>query len=254
MADAGGLVQGFRVGGCKVGKVARGDRECLDEAWLIVKGTATPTRLICWSGYLRLRGAERAPRRRHGFRERDTMKRLYIVIVLYTINKNVPFIVSECVYGVGKIGRPILSGPDSFQRKITIPPAARDLRRVLTSQRGWRIRFSPMNCRSRSYFANGDAAQTRPQGRLFLLELSHVAPVDLPRPSTPPAKVWISKWIVNDGDCVLKDQIICEVESEKAIFEYPAPCDGISRQLAEPMVKLDFGDLVGRIFPTENSD
>jgi len=75
------------------------------------------------------------------------------------------------------------------------------------------------------------------------------SPVDIQRPATPPDRVWVTKWIASDGEFVKENQIICEIESEKAIYEIPAPCDGILRQLAQPMAKLDFCDLVGRIEP-----
>lgn len=40
-------------------------------------------------------------------------------------------------------------------------------------------------------------------------------------------EVTIAKWLKQDGDSVKRDEVIAELESDKATFELPAETDGI---------------------------
>ncbi|MCD8540966.1 MAG: dihydrolipoamide succinyltransferase, partial [Leadbetterella sp.] len=42
-------------------------------------------------------------------------------------------------------------------------------------------------------------------------------------------EVTIASWVKKDGDPVKMDEVICELESDKATFELPAEADGILR-------------------------
>ena len=44
----------------------------------------------------------------------------------------------------------------------------------------------------------------------------------------------IVRWVKQEGDAVRKDDIVCEVETEKAVFEVPAPCDGVLLKIMTP--------------------
>ncbi|MDQ3535677.1 MAG: 2-oxoglutarate dehydrogenase complex dihydrolipoyllysine-residue succinyltransferase [Bacteroidota bacterium] len=57
-------------------------------------------------------------------------------------------------------------------------------------------------------------------------------------------EVTISKWLKSDGDHVEMDEILCELESDKATFELNAEDSGILRIKAEEGATLDIGDLV----------
>ncbi len=60
-------------------------------------------------------------------------------------------------------------------------------------------------------------------------------------------EVTISTWLKKDGDFVNTDEIIAEVESDKATFELPAEATGILRIVAGEKTTLPIGGLICRI-------
>jgi 2-oxoglutarate dehydrogenase E2 component (dihydrolipoamide succinyltransferase) len=60
-------------------------------------------------------------------------------------------------------------------------------------------------------------------------------------------EVTISTWLKKDGDFVSTDEIIAEVESDKATFELPAEGTGILRIVAKEKETLPIGGLICRI-------
>jgi 2-oxoglutarate dehydrogenase E2 component (dihydrolipoamide succinyltransferase) len=60
-------------------------------------------------------------------------------------------------------------------------------------------------------------------------------------------EVTISTWLKKDGDFVKTDDIIAEVESDKATFELPAEATGILRIVAKEKDTLPIGGLICRI-------
>lgn len=60
-------------------------------------------------------------------------------------------------------------------------------------------------------------------------------------------EVTISTWLKKDGDFVKLDEIIAEVESDKATFELPAEANGILRIVAKEKQTLPIGGLICRI-------
>lgn len=60
-------------------------------------------------------------------------------------------------------------------------------------------------------------------------------------------EVTISSWLKKDGDMVRIDEIIAEVESDKATFELPAEATGILRIVAKEKDALPIGGLICRI-------
>ncbi|HEY9047488.1 MAG TPA: 2-oxoglutarate dehydrogenase complex dihydrolipoyllysine-residue succinyltransferase [Ohtaekwangia sp.] len=60
-------------------------------------------------------------------------------------------------------------------------------------------------------------------------------------------EVTISTWLKKDGDFVNVDDIIAEVESDKATFELPAEASGILRIVAKEKETLPIGGLICRI-------
>lgn len=60
-------------------------------------------------------------------------------------------------------------------------------------------------------------------------------------------EVTISTWLKKDGDHVKLDEIIAEVESDKATFELPAEANGILRIVAKENEALPIGGLICRI-------
>lgn len=64
-------------------------------------------------------------------------------------------------------------------------------------------------------------------------------------------EVTISTWLKKDGDLVNLDEVIAEVESDKATFELPAEATGILRIVAKEKQTLPIGGLICRIEITE---
>ncbi|HTE29132.1 MAG TPA: 2-oxoglutarate dehydrogenase complex dihydrolipoyllysine-residue succinyltransferase [Chryseolinea sp.] len=66
-------------------------------------------------------------------------------------------------------------------------------------------------------------------------------------------EVTISTWLKKDGDQVALDEIIAEVESDKATFELPAEATGILRIVAKEKETLPIGGLICKIEITEGA-
>jgi 2-oxoglutarate dehydrogenase E2 component (dihydrolipoamide succinyltransferase) len=64
-------------------------------------------------------------------------------------------------------------------------------------------------------------------------------------------EVTISTWLKKDGDLVKLDEVIAEVESDKATFELPAEANGILRIVAKEKTTLPIGGLICKIEVTE---
>ncbi|PLK45253.1 2-oxoglutarate dehydrogenase complex dihydrolipoyllysine-residue succinyltransferase [Emticicia sp. TH156] len=61
------------------------------------------------------------------------------------------------------------------------------------------------------------------------------------------SEVTIASWTKKDGDFVKMDEVICELESDKATFELPAEADGILRIIAAEGTTLPIGALICKI-------
>jgi 2-oxoglutarate dehydrogenase E2 component (dihydrolipoamide succinyltransferase) len=66
-------------------------------------------------------------------------------------------------------------------------------------------------------------------------------------------EVTISTWLKKDGDFVKLDEVIAEVESDKATFELPAEANGILRIVAKEKETLPIGGLICSIEITEGA-
>jgi len=66
-------------------------------------------------------------------------------------------------------------------------------------------------------------------------------------------EVTISTWLKKDGDFVKLDEVIAEVESDKATFELPAEANGILRIVATEKTTLPIGGLICKIEITEGA-
>jgi len=60
-------------------------------------------------------------------------------------------------------------------------------------------------------------------------------------------EVTVSKWLKKEGDFVLLDEVLAEVESDKATFELPAKAAGILRIAAQEKTTLPVGGLICKI-------
>ncbi|SDC57884.1 2-oxoglutarate dehydrogenase E2 component [Algoriphagus faecimaris] len=64
-------------------------------------------------------------------------------------------------------------------------------------------------------------------------------------------EVTLANWIKNDGDYVKLDEIIAEVDSDKATFELPAEASGVLRHVAAEGDTLEIGGLICKIEVTD---
>src|SRR5688500_13319891 len=60
-------------------------------------------------------------------------------------------------------------------------------------------------------------------------------------------EVTLSKWLKKDGDYVQRDEVICELESDKATFELNAEQAGVLKTAAKEGDTLKIGDVVANI-------
>ncbi len=65
-------------------------------------------------------------------------------------------------------------------------------------------------------------------------------------------EVTLANWIKNDGDFVTLDEIIAEVDSDKATFELPAEATGILRHVAKEGDVLEIGGMICKIEVTDS--
>ena len=74
-------------------------------------------------------------------------------------------------------------------------------------------------------------------------------PIEIKVPSVGESinEVTLTKWIKNDGDWVNRDEVIAELESEKATFEINAEKAGILHTIAKENDTLKIGDIVSTI-------
>jgi 2-oxoglutarate dehydrogenase E2 component (dihydrolipoamide succinyltransferase) len=63
-------------------------------------------------------------------------------------------------------------------------------------------------------------------------------------------QVTVANWIKKEGEQVKTDEILCELESDKATFELPAEADGILHIVAPTGTTLNIGDVICRIATT----
>ncbi len=66
-------------------------------------------------------------------------------------------------------------------------------------------------------------------------------------------EVTIASWMKQDGDTVKMDEIICELESDKATFELPSEANGVLRIVAKEGETLEIGALICRIEESSES-
>lgn len=58
------------------------------------------------------------------------------------------------------------------------------------------------------------------------------------------SEVTVGQWFKKDGEMVQLDEVLCELESDKATFEFPAEASGILRIKAQPGDTVEIGGLI----------
>ena len=59
----------------------------------------------------------------------------------------------------------------------------------------------------------------------------------------------IARWLKPDGSAVKRDEMVCELETDKATAEVPAPADGVLRHKAKEGDTVQIGAVIGGIDP-----
>jgi 2-oxoglutarate dehydrogenase E2 component (dihydrolipoamide succinyltransferase) len=101
--------------------------------------------------------------------------------------------------------------------------------------------------------AEGGAATPSPKAETKVTETATpkatggVKEMKVPAVGESITEVTISTWLKKDGDFVKLDEVIAEVESDKATFELPAEANGILRIVAKEKTTLPIGGLICKI-------
>ncbi|MEO8066559.1 MAG: 2-oxo acid dehydrogenase subunit E2, partial [Flavobacteriales bacterium] len=71
--------------------------------------------------------------------------------------------------------------------------------------------------------------------------------IKVPSPGESISEVRIAKWLVKDGDVVSKDQVLAEIDSDKATLELSAEAGGQIKILAAADQTVNVGDVVAKL-------
>ncbi len=71
--------------------------------------------------------------------------------------------------------------------------------------------------------------------------------IKVPSPGESISEVRIAKWMVASGDVVEKDQVIAEIDSDKATLELSSEAEGKIELLVEADAEVGVGDVVARV-------
>jgi 2-oxoglutarate dehydrogenase E2 component (dihydrolipoamide succinyltransferase) len=71
--------------------------------------------------------------------------------------------------------------------------------------------------------------------------------IKVPSPGESISEVRIAQWLVKSGDVVSKDQVIAEIDSDKATLELSAEAEGRIELLAAADATVNVGDVVAKI-------
>ncbi len=71
--------------------------------------------------------------------------------------------------------------------------------------------------------------------------------IKVPSPGESISEVRIAQWLVKSGDTVEKDQVIAEIDSDKATLELSAEAEGRIELIAEADATVNVGDVVAKI-------
>ncbi|MBL7981588.1 MAG: 2-oxoglutarate dehydrogenase complex dihydrolipoyllysine-residue succinyltransferase [Flavobacteriales bacterium] len=74
-----------------------------------------------------------------------------------------------------------------------------------------------------------------------------IVDIKVPSPGESISEVRIAQWLVKSGDVVTKDQVLAEIDSDKATLELSAEAEGKVELLAEADATVNVGDVVARI-------
>ena len=71
--------------------------------------------------------------------------------------------------------------------------------------------------------------------------------ITVPSPGESITQVEIAQWLVEDGEYVEKDQIVCEIDSDKATLEFPIEVSGGIQIVAQEGDTVNVGDVICKV-------
>jgi len=74
-----------------------------------------------------------------------------------------------------------------------------------------------------------------------------IVDIKVPSPGESISEVRIAQWLVKSGDVVEKDQVVAEIDSDKATLELSAEAEGKIELLVEADATVNVGDVVAKI-------
>ena len=82
---------------------------------------------------------------------------------------------------------------------------------------------------------------------MLVVGAGEVKEIKIPAVGESITEVTISKWLKKDGDQVAMDEVLCELESDKATFELPAEAAGTLRIIAQEGETVPVGAVICNI-------
>jgi 2-oxoglutarate dehydrogenase E2 component (dihydrolipoamide succinyltransferase) len=130
-------------------------------------------------------------------------------------------------------------------------PAAGKLH--ISRQKGEEVPVGDVVCEIEETTSTTVASATTPSPAVPAMTPGNIKEMKVPAVGESITEVTIASWLKKDGDLVHTDEIIAEVESDKATFELPAEATGILRIVAGEKQTLPIGGLICKIEVTEAS-
>lgn len=126
-------------------------------------------------------------------------------------------------------------------------PAAGVLR--IKAKKGDAVPIGALVCEIEEGVASSPSAEAKPlaPAQPAAKATGAVKEMKVPAVGESITEVTISTWLKKDGDLVHLDEVLAEVESDKATFELPAEASGILRIIAQEKTTLPIGGLICKI-------
>ena len=86
-----------------------------------------------------------------------------------------------------------------------------------------------------------------------MTNVNNVTPLVVPQVNVNDETVKLVRWRVTDNGKIAEGDLVCEVETTKAVAEVYAPASGILRQIVPVGVHVRVGEAIGAIGPTSEA-
>jgi len=143
----------------------------------------------------------------------------------------------------------VIAELESDKATFELPAEAAGILRIV-AQQGDTIEVGAVICRIEGNGAAAPAAAAQPAPQAAA-PVAAGEPVEMKVPTVGESitEVTIANWLKNDGDHVEMDEVIAELESDKATFELPAEAGGKLEIVARQGDTIEIGATICRIIP-----